>query len=134
MLNFKLKNASKKEVIISFRKKHPLLSQDLSKGLLIAIGFHMLLFATFRVVTAQNLSETSLLLPVSVEVDLGRSAVSLGRPSKIGMAPLDLPPAPLLPDLPPCPIVPYDGDISLNEADFLPLEKLPYVPLTEEES
>ncbi|MCH9610724.1 MAG: hypothetical protein S4CHLAM81_05570 [Chlamydiales bacterium] len=112
--------------LLHLPKKERRVSTHLIKGVLLAVGFHLLFALVFHVVSPKASDEHLLLRPSTVEVDLGRRQLA-----KLAPAPIKNDKVPSLSDVTPgaiCSIETY-CDYNCSAPDFSEIERLDYKPL-----
>lgn len=118
----------KEEVHLHLFKKERRFSRNLIKGFGIALAFHFSFFFLFRVVSPKPPDNLSILLPSSVEIDLG---LPIARNHAPPTAPFEMIQAPSLYEMAPgaiCSIESY-SEFSCSLPDFSEVEKFDYIPL-----
>ncbi len=116
----------KKELLLWKREKS--FSLDLFKGLILALGFHLLILFGLKISSPPNLETCALITPVSVEIDLSMPLM-LPPPTHITLSPIEqIKPPPLL-EIPPTTLIveaPISRKVRIHEPDFTEIEKIAY--------
>lgn len=118
------------------RQKETRFSKEFWKGLGVAVGFHVTLFALFRIATTPNLDAVRPLLPVHVEIDLGqRETVAILAPAQIMHSPIETLDPPSLDKFMALSFIEthtpsyYTKKRTRSSPDFSELERIEYLPL-----
>lgn len=118
----------KEEVHLHLFEKERRFSPNLMKGFGLALLFHAAFFFIFRVVSPEPPLSIDLLLPSSVEIDLGLPISSTSAPPSRSF---EMTRAPTLYEMAPgaiCAIEKY-SEFSWKEPDFSEIEAFDFVPL-----
>jgi len=122
-----LRIGAKKEIFLWKRERG--FSANLLKGLLLALGFHLMLYFGLRITSPPNPDAFSLIAPVAVEIDLGMPQVMVQLPPQITLSPIERIEPPQLLEMPAPQLVvevPTFHKALTHEPDFSEIEKIKY--------
>jgi len=120
---------------IELTRRRKFFSPELKKGLAIALAFHLALLGTFRIAKITSSDSLLPLLPISVEIDLGKP-LPLILPSPLSSSPIEHVEPPQLLDLPHTVLhAPPSSfyELTFHEPDFSEIEYIPYEPYEDED-
>jgi len=122
-----LRIGAKKQLLLWKREKR--FSPDLLKGLVLALGLHLMLLFGLRIASPPNPERFTPLALVAVEVDLGRPQTALLFPTQVTLSPIERIDPPQLLEIPQTQLViewPSFQRALTHEPDFSKIEKIEY--------
>ncbi len=121
-----LRLGAKTELLI--RKREPLISLNLLRGIALAFALHLLLLLGLRIASPPNADLFLPLTPVAVEVDLGLPQLHSPIATQVILSPIELVELPQYFEMPqPQLVSQLDCYPRVGEPDFSEIEKIEYV-------